>query len=284
MRTQCRRQRPYRFLKIILISNGRDNKLVNLFPFFKKTYSLCKIVVTFCCGGDSKIVPSNLFFSLSLIIKSHLLIEKELNIFWIYSLTKKALSQFVISVENPTKICQPFPGWASYFCYSHYSHWTCPEHHSIDCGYFVVFKYEVVSNFVVSVFDMSACEIRYPCNPSNGPYHGKHPSVHPKEEMKDDVSVEIFDSSSSPLQPPTAFRDGVSDKCSGHNTCKRGSNPFGIKKKGSFRERKKHKMEDHAARMLKLANPSFTAIIKSYNNSLGQSLSLFLSILMCIHF
>ena len=122
------------------------------------------------------------------------------------------------------------------------------EHHSIGYGYFLVFGYEGASNFRVSVFDLTACEIRYPCNPSIGsqkPYHGKHSSVHPKqEEMQDDVSVEIL-GSSPPWHAPNSLKDGIFEKIH-----RRGSNALGIKKHGKFkhgcfRGSKNHKFEDH---------------------------------------
>ena len=36
------------------------------------------------------------------------------------------------------------------------------EYHSISTGYFLLVRYEKNSNFHVFIFDMSACEIRYP--------------------------------------------------------------------------------------------------------------------------
>ncbi|KAL5855698.1 hypothetical protein ACOSQ4_005500 [Xanthoceras sorbifolium] len=40
-------------------------------------------------------------------------------------------------------------------------------HHSVSVGYFLVFKYDRSSNFHVLIFDMTACEIVYPCTGGN---------------------------------------------------------------------------------------------------------------------
>jgi len=40
--------------------------------------------------------------------------------------------------------------------------WDFVEHHSINYGYFLVFKYKGNSRFHVLVFDMTATEIKYP--------------------------------------------------------------------------------------------------------------------------
>ncbi|PSS29379.1 B3 domain-containing transcription factor [Actinidia chinensis var. chinensis] len=50
------------------------------------------------------------------------------------------------------------------------------EHHSISCGFFIVFNYEGNSNFYVLIFDLTAAEIHYPRNTlgnSEEPNHGK---------------------------------------------------------------------------------------------------------------
>ncbi|GFY89645.1 AP2/B3-like transcriptional factor family protein [Actinidia rufa] len=50
------------------------------------------------------------------------------------------------------------------------------EHHSISCGFFIVFNYEGNSNFYVLIFDLTASEIHYPRNTlgiSEEPNHGK---------------------------------------------------------------------------------------------------------------
>lgn len=46
------------------------------------------------------------------------------------------------------------------------------EHHSIRFGYLLVFAYRGCCNFSVLIFDMSGCEIQYPC-PSVGPTSAK---------------------------------------------------------------------------------------------------------------
>ena len=133
--------------------------------------------------------------------------------------------------------------------------WICDgwqefaEHHSIGCGYFLVFGYEGVSNFRVSVFDLTACEIRYPCNPSNGsqnPYNGKQSSVHPEEEMQDDVSVEIL-GSSPPFQAPTSLKSAKTSFKAGLGIKKHGRNDDSFQSPKSkhvcFRESKKYKMD-----------------------------------------
>ncbi|XP_057494678.1 B3 domain-containing transcription factor VRN1-like [Actinidia eriantha] len=57
------------------------------------------------------------------------------------------------------------------------------EHHSISCGFFIVFNYEGNSNFYVLIFDLTASEIHYPRNTlriSEEPNHGKQCPVSKK--------------------------------------------------------------------------------------------------------
>ena len=92
------------------------------------------------------------------------------------------------------------------------------EHHSIFAGYFLLFTYEGNSKFRVSVFDFTACEIDYPCNPSNSSVRksrGKKIPVYSKEEeLEDDVSVEFLGSSPS-WQTATSLKEEQTHcKCS----------------------------------------------------------------------
>ncbi|XP_010647883.2 B3 domain-containing transcription factor VRN1, partial [Vitis vinifera] len=156
-------------------------------------------------------------------------------------------------------------------CYSHYptghvwpvrlekasvnTCWFCDgwqefaEHHSILAGYFLVFEYEGNSNFKISIFDLTTCEISYPCNPSNGSekqYHGKRSSVHPEEEMEDDVSVEIL-GSSPPFQAPTSLKSAKTSFKAGLGIKKHGRNDDSFQSPKSkhvcFRESRKYKMD-----------------------------------------
>ncbi|KAL6348007.1 hypothetical protein AAG906_037736 [Vitis piasezkii] len=126
---------------------------------------------------------------------------------------------------------------------------TPTEHHSILAGYFLVFEYEGNSNFKISIFDLTTCEISYPCNPSNGSekqYHGKRSSVHPEEEMEDDVSVEIL-GSSPPFQAPTSLKSAKTSFKAGLGIKKHGRNGDSFQSPKSkhvcFRESRKYKMD-----------------------------------------
>ncbi|RVW61112.1 B3 domain-containing transcription factor VRN1 [Vitis vinifera] len=117
------------------------------------------------------------------------------------------------------------------------------------CWVLLVFEYEGNSNFKISIFDLTTCEISYPCNPSNGSekqYHGKRSSVHPEEEMEDDVSVEIL-GSSPPFQAPTSLKSAKTSFKSGLGIMKHGRNDDSFQSPKSkhvcFRESKKYKMD-----------------------------------------
>ncbi|KAJ6707766.1 B3 DOMAIN-CONTAINING TRANSCRIPTION FACTOR VRN1-LIKE [Salix viminalis] len=68
------------------------------------------------------------------------------------------------------------------------------EHHSISYGYLLLFAYRGCCNFSVLIFDMSACEIPYPCvgstSAKNTNYGEKHFFNH-VENMEDEDSIEI---------------------------------------------------------------------------------------------
>ncbi|KAI8015383.1 B3 domain-containing transcription factor VRN1, partial [Camellia lanceoleosa] len=107
------------------------------------------------------------------------------------------------------------------------------EHHSISCGFFVLFKYEENSKFNVHIFDLTACEIHYPRNTisiSEEPSHGK------QYPAKDEEEVEFL----------------------GVNTC---SNSV-TRQPVTTQEREK---AVNAAMMFKPENPFFTAILRQYN-------------------
>ena len=60
------------------------------------------------------------------------------------------------------------------------------EHHSIRYGYLLLFAYRGCCNFSVLIFDMSACEIPYPCVGSTSAKNTNH-----VENMEDEDSIEI---------------------------------------------------------------------------------------------
>lgn len=68
------------------------------------------------------------------------------------------------------------------------------EHHSISYGYLLLFAYRGCCNFSVLIFDMSACEIPYPCvgstSAKNTNYGEKHFFNH-VENMEDEDCIEI---------------------------------------------------------------------------------------------
>ncbi|KAG5221950.1 B3 domain-containing transcription factor [Salix suchowensis] len=68
------------------------------------------------------------------------------------------------------------------------------EHHSISYGYLLLFAYRGCCNFSVLIFDMSACEIPYPCvgstSAKNTNYGEKHFFNH-VENMEDEDTIEI---------------------------------------------------------------------------------------------
>ncbi|KAK1559647.1 hypothetical protein Q3G72_010358 [Acer saccharum] len=83
------------------------------------------------------------------------------------------------------------------------------EYHSISVGYFLLFRYLKKSTFRVLIFDMSACEVRYP-----------HYCVERKndnqDEIEDEDSVEIIGS----LTPESHASDSTSEinRSSKYNT------------------------------------------------------------------
>ncbi|XP_043805911.1 B3 domain-containing transcription factor VRN1-like isoform X3 [Manihot esculenta] len=80
------------------------------------------------------------------------------------------------------------------------------KHHSLDHGYFLVFKYEGHGHFCVFILDKSASEIQYPCEGICTADQKPEPVV---ENNEDGFSVEIMDDPSqgrkagemSPLSP-----------------------------------------------------------------------------------
>ncbi|CAK7329782.1 unnamed protein product [Dovyalis caffra] len=74
------------------------------------------------------------------------------------------------------------------------------ELHSISYGYLLLFAYIGCSNFNVFIFDISACEIQYPCiEPTSGNEtdYGRRCSFNHEDEMEDKDSIEILDSTIS---------------------------------------------------------------------------------------
>ncbi|KAK3195657.1 hypothetical protein Dsin_026967 [Dipteronia sinensis] len=61
------------------------------------------------------------------------------------------------------------------------------EYHSISIGYFLLFRYQKKSTFHVLIFDMSACEIRYP-------HYFVERKNDNQDEIEDEDSVEIIGS------------------------------------------------------------------------------------------
>ncbi|KAI9181816.1 hypothetical protein LWI28_018936 [Acer negundo] len=83
------------------------------------------------------------------------------------------------------------------------------EYHSISGGYFLVFKYEKNSNFHVLIFDITCCEIQYPyfcLSPENDE------SV-PHNEMENEDSVEIIDSTTPNPPEFSSFENNSFEKC-----------------------------------------------------------------------
>ncbi|CAI9769104.1 unnamed protein product [Fraxinus pennsylvanica] len=77
-------------------------------------------------------------------------------------------------------------GWDKFF-----------QDHSIEHGYFILFKYKGNSSFKVHIFDMTATELHYPFyNSRNFKETNSHPrnSIPQREEQSDDDSVAILDS------------------------------------------------------------------------------------------
>ncbi|KAK3195652.1 hypothetical protein Dsin_026962 [Dipteronia sinensis] len=161
------------------------------------------------------------------------------------------------------------------------------EYHSISTGYFLLFRYEKNSNFHVFIFDMSACEIRYPhyC------VGLKNDSLPPKPPAFNSA-LEIKRKSTASLESPifTRSHESRSKRCKMEEA-------VGMKKSDSIgdeseRESKRTKFDEHelldileemriyvkmnfryiaakekeraiaAARLFKPKNPSFMVIIR----------------------
>ncbi|XP_015574589.1 B3 domain-containing transcription factor VRN1 isoform X2 [Ricinus communis] len=67
------------------------------------------------------------------------------------------------------------------------------KHHSICIGYLLVFGYRGFSDFSVFIFDVSACEIEYPCN-DQGLVHGEKCRIQNQVEVEDDNPTDVFGS------------------------------------------------------------------------------------------
>ncbi|KAK3005186.1 hypothetical protein RJ639_016428, partial [Escallonia herrerae] len=86
-----------------------------------------------------------------------------------------------VGLEKADKMLWLHDGWKQFM-----------EHHSIGCGYFLLFKYKGNSTFNVVVFDLGACEIHYPTyalDKPGGPNCKQH-SVPDKSGMSNDGYVE----------------------------------------------------------------------------------------------
>ncbi|KAK2978379.1 hypothetical protein RJ640_016481 [Escallonia rubra] len=86
-----------------------------------------------------------------------------------------------VGLEKADKMLWLHDGWKQFM-----------EHHSIGCGYFLLFKYKGNSTFNVVVFDLGACEIHYPTyalDKPGGPNYKQHP-VPDKSGMSNDGYVE----------------------------------------------------------------------------------------------
>ncbi|KAL6963935.1 hypothetical protein U1Q18_034942 [Sarracenia purpurea var. burkii] len=82
------------------------------------------------------------------------------------------------------------------------------KHQSIRVGYLLFFTYLGNSNFNVNIYDLGAAEIKYRCNTDTGICC---PVLLYKEEVEDDDSVEILDSS-PPFPKPISLENKVFDE------------------------------------------------------------------------
>ena len=123
------------------------------------------------------------------------------------------------------------------------------DYHSINYGYFLVFKYKGNSKFHVLVFDMTATEIEYPSNRDKkrqGNLNENEMSTSRELCVKHDVDTELIITENSPMS--STRRSVLSGR----------------------RERALQ-----AARMFKPKNPSFIRVLQAYNLKLSYVVSLY---------
>ncbi|KAK3195631.1 hypothetical protein Dsin_026941 [Dipteronia sinensis] len=105
------------------------------------------------------------------------------------------------------------------------------EYHSITAGYFLVFKYEKNSNFHVLVFDLSACEINYPCYNHEELENYEHKYSMHQDEMESEDSAELVHFR-TPIPTSSSFEKTFPDKrrgkrpVSGIDTAPLQQNPY----------------------------------------------------------
>ena len=123
------------------------------------------------------------------------------------------------------------------------------DYHSINYGYFLVFKYKGNSKFHVLVFDMTATEIEYPSHRDKkrqGNLNENEMSTSRELCVKHEVDTELIIIENSPMS--STRRSVLSGR----------------------RERALQ-----AARMFKPKNPSFIRVIQAYNLKLSYVVSLY---------
>ena len=122
------------------------------------------------------------------------------------------------------------------------------DYHSINYGYFLVFKYKGNSKFHVLVFDMTATEIEYPSNGDKERQGNLNEIEMPTSRelcVKHEVDTELIIIENSPMSST------------------RGSVLAGGRERAL-----------QAARMLKPKNPSFIRVIQAYNLKCSYVVSL----------
>ncbi|KAH7538385.1 B3 domain-containing transcription factor VRN1 [Ziziphus jujuba] len=87
------------------------------------------------------------------------------------------------------------------------------KYHSIDSGYFLLFRYQGFSKFNVFIFDKTATEIDYPCN---GISNAKQCSEDVEEEVTDDETSEQYaDQPAGSRKRKKLDRSATTLKCKG---------------------------------------------------------------------
>ncbi|KAB1199849.1 B3 domain-containing transcription factor VRN1 [Morella rubra] len=130
------------------------------------------------------------------------------------------------------------------------------EHHSIDHGYFLVFRYEGNSNFSVLVFDQTSTEIQYPWNNKSC-------------QREDQVDlIELDDSKNSGHDDELIKKEmSNSDELSAEHEDREilvGKRRAGTSSKARMAMSRGSKRAIEAAKILKPKSPSFMAIMRHY--------------------
>ncbi|KAJ4962327.1 hypothetical protein NE237_022266 [Protea cynaroides] len=80
------------------------------------------------------------------------------------------------------------------------------ESNSILENYFLVFRYDGHSNFYVTIFDTTACEIEYPCDTMDYEENNPKGGCQIDEEMEEQSCEEIFDVPQNPSKTTAVSR------------------------------------------------------------------------------